>query len=323
MVRQGFFGEKQLERDLIESQYDLARIKSLLEWEPEGSVLPRLELPGSTSPALQSVVSVYHERVREDAETLMSQLSVLNSEIKQFDARLAAASFRVEKLSKLLTISEKWPRSLKKLYEDGMGRQYDWLVRESETITAEQDLRAEKQQVEEIKAAIQSSNKRKKQVVAVFRKDLLDKKSDIAIRIEKLTQELVKARRVNTLKNFTAPVFGRVQQLAAHTVEGVINEAEPVMVIVNYDCMLEVEAKILNKDLGFVYVGQQAEIKVKAFSYTQYRFLANGCYWHFAGLYGSQFGLLCPAARSPMRSANMGFLNFMMSLKLNLICSST
>lgn len=261
---------EQLERDSIESQYELARINALLKWEPEGTDLPRLILPDTTSPALQDVISVYHERVREDAETLRSQLTVLNSEIKQHNAKLAAASFRVEKLSKLLPISEKWARSLKKLYDDGMGSEYDWLVRESERITAEQDLREEKQHVEEIRAAIQSSNKRKQQAIAVFRKDLLDKKSNTTVLLEKLTQELVKARRVNTLKNITAPVSGRVQQLAAHTVGGVINEAEPVMVIVPDDCKLEVEAQILNKDVGFVHAGQQAEIKIEAFPYTQY-----------------------------------------------------
>ena len=42
------------------------------------------------------------------------------------------------------------------------------------------------------------------------------------------------------------------------------------MVIVPTDDPLEVEAFVENKDIGFVKVGQEAEIKIETFSYTKY-----------------------------------------------------
>ena len=41
------------------------------------------------------------------------------------------------------------------------------------------------------------------------------------------------------------------------------------------DDALEVEARLLNKDIGFVQPGQRAAVKVEAFPYTRYGYL-NG-----------------------------------------------
>ena len=68
----------------------------------------------------------------------------------------------------------------------------------------------------------------------------------------------------------TAPVGGTVQQLAVHTVGGVVTPAQPLMVIVPRDKVLEVEAMLPNKDIGFVNPGQDAEVKVETFPFTKY-----------------------------------------------------
>jgi len=67
-----------------------------------------------------------------------------------------------------------------------------------------------------------------------------------------------------------APVDGLVQQVAVHTVGGVVTPAQALMVVVPKDDALEVEAFVENKDIGFVRDGQEAEIKIETFSYTKY-----------------------------------------------------
>src|SRR5262245_35544969 len=68
----------------------------------------------------------------------------------------------------------------------------------------------------------------------------------------------------------TAPIAGVVQQLAVHTLGGVVTPAQSLLVIVPKAEPLEVEAWVENKDIGFVHVGQLAEIKVAAFPFTRY-----------------------------------------------------
>ena len=83
------------------------------------------------------------------------------------------------------------------------------------------------------------------------------------------SQELIKALQRRKLMKLAAPVDGSVQQLAVHTVGGVVTPAQTLMVIVPKDDPLEVEAFVENKDIGFVTAGREAEIKIKTFPYTK------------------------------------------------------
>jgi len=63
-----------------------------------------------------------------------------------------------------------------------------------------------------------------------------------------------------------APQSGVVHQLAVHTVGGVINQSEPIMLIVPVGDALVIEAKISPQDIDHVRVGQQAFVRFTAFS---------------------------------------------------------
>lgn len=75
---------------------------------------------------------------------------------------------------------------------------------------------------------------------------------------------------LNRLYTLKAPVDGTVQQLAVHTLGGVVPAAQPLMQIVPKDGPVEVEAFIENKDQGFIYPGQTAAVKIDTYEYTKY-----------------------------------------------------
>jgi hemolysin D len=71
----------------------------------------------------------------------------------------------------------------------------------------------------------------------------------------------------------TAPLDGTVQQLAIHTVGGVVTPAQALLVVVPEDHELEIEAMVQNRDVGFVHVGQPVEVRVETFTFTRYGLL--------------------------------------------------
>ena len=94
-------------------------------------------------------------------------------------------------------------------------------------------------------------------------------------------EELRKAERRRQYQELRAPVDGVVQQLAVSTVGGVVQPAQPLMVIVpcraaeangSGGCMsgVSVEVFLQNKDIGFVNVGQRVAVKLEAFNFTDY-----------------------------------------------------
>lgn len=89
-------------------------------------------------------------------------------------------------------------------------------------------------------------------------------------RVRSLSKEITKAGTRADQQHLAAPISGVVQQLAVHTVGGVVTPAQQLMVIAPEEGSLEVEAILENKDIGFVNENQEAEIKVDAFPFTRY-----------------------------------------------------
>ncbi|WP_064519647.1 HlyD family efflux transporter periplasmic adaptor subunit, partial [Buttiauxella gaviniae] len=88
-------------------------------------------------------------------------------------------------------------------------------------------------------------------------------------------QDVMRANAHKKLLQITAPVDGIVQQLAVHTVGGVVTAAQPLMVVVPEQNQVEIEAIVENKDIGFIHKGQKAAVKIEAFDYTKYGMMSG------------------------------------------------
>lgn len=89
-------------------------------------------------------------------------------------------------------------------------------------------------------------------------------------RAHSLSKEFAKAKTRASQQYLAAPIDGVVQQLAVHTVGGVVTPAQQLMVIAPNEDRLEIEAWVENKDIGFVSENQEVEIKVESFPFTRY-----------------------------------------------------
>jgi membrane fusion protein, hemolysin D len=113
----------------------------------------------------------------------------------------------------------------------------------------------------------------RERTAAEYRRTTFDALAKAEQKVASAAQEVVKAERRTKLQHLTAPVDGVVQQLAVHTVGGVVTPAQALAVLVPSDSHLEIEAMLSNRDIGFVHPGQKTEIKVDTFNFTRYGLL--------------------------------------------------
>jgi hemolysin D len=92
-------------------------------------------------------------------------------------------------------------------------------------------------------------------------------------RADELAQQEAGAAHKAAETELTAPIDGTVQQLAVHTVGGVVTPAQALLTVVPNDAPVLIEAMVENDDIGFVHAGQAVEVKVKTFPYTRYGLL--------------------------------------------------
>jgi len=73
----------------------------------------------------------------------------------------------------------------------------------------------------------------------------------------------------------TSPVNGLVKQIRTHTLGGVVAGGAPLMEIVPVGDKVLVEMRVKPADIGFLRVGQAAEIKLSAYEFTVYGSLSG------------------------------------------------
>jgi len=137
-------------------------------------------------------------------------------------------------------------------------------------VESQQDLLVQKSKAHESEAALAAVIEQRAQTVAEFQRTLSGELVEAQRKVGGLSEDLIKAQQKTKLQLLTAPVDGAVQQLAAHTIGGVVTPAQSLMVVVPADSYLEIEAMVSNRDIGFIHVDQEVEIKVDTFNFTRY-----------------------------------------------------
>ena len=106
--------------------------------------------------------------------------------------------------------------------------------------------------------------------VQAFLSEQADKLDAAERQIEADRQKLAKADAMVDHLTLAAPIDGRVQSSIITNVGQVVTSGQEVMRVVPQDSRLEIEAYVLNRDIGFVHIGQDAVVKVESFPFTRY-----------------------------------------------------
>jgi len=104
------------------------------------------------------------------------------------------------------------------------------------------------------------------QLVQDLKREVASELRDSQSKIGELVERKVAAEDQLRRIDIRAPQNGFVHQLAVHTIGGVVNPGEPIMLIVPQADSLVVEARIQPHDIDQVHAGQQVTLRFSAFS---------------------------------------------------------
>ena len=180
----------------------------------------------------------------------------LEGQFRQFRARLAHIDGNIARYATALPLATRHAEDYRVLAQQHDVAPHAWLEKEQARI----DLAGQLADARNQRAAL----------IAETRKEALDAQAEGRRLAAASTQDARRASEHGKLLRLLSPVDGTVQQLAVHTVGGVVPAAQPLMQIVPREDQVEVEAFMDNKDVGFVQEGQDAAVKIDAFDYTRY-----------------------------------------------------
>lgn len=175
---------------------------------------------------------------------------------RDYQAKLAQIEGEITRYSQALPLASQRAKDFAELAKTRDVSTHAWLEKEQARVDLEGQLANARNQ----KASLTAETRKVAQ-------DALNEANRISA---SNAQEVQKTVTKSDLLLLTSPVDGTVQQLSVHTVGGVVPAAQPLMQIVPKQATVEMEAFMENRDVGFVYVGQEAQVKIDAFEYTKY-----------------------------------------------------
>ena len=189
---------------------------------------------------------------------------------EQRSAAVAATAANVERLQTVVAIQTQRAEAFRALLDQQFVATLQFLEVEERRVDKVQELAIERSRLEQEHAALAEAVARHEVIDAEFRSARLAELASWEARAGSLAQELVKAVRRRSMQRLSSPADGVVQQLAVHTIGGVVAAGQQLMLIVPVEGGLEVEAWVDNKDAGFVRAGQPVALKIETFPFTRY-----------------------------------------------------
>jgi len=260
--------EADLDRQLKEQAHYQLEIKRLVAEqtgqpfgpEPEANINPQ---------NLQYQIELYRSRTAEQK----AKLAVAQQEVKQAQAALASAQATQQKLAVQYDIAITREEKVKDLLEHNALSYMQYLDTFEKRATAEQSLSAQVSEVDRLQHVLQQNLEALNKIVGEYERDVATKLVENRRQLQAIEEELRRAKEKNRRSTITSPIDGVVNQLSIHTIGGVVTPAQALLLIVPEGAQMEIEAWLANKDIGFVYAGQNAEIKVETFNFQKYGML--------------------------------------------------
>ena len=257
-----------IKSDLIAAQLDIARLRAALSDAEDPAV--NFQPPEGASPQLVAMTRQF--LIHQVAEH-RAKVAALDGQRAQKEVERSTTAATITKLESTIPVVQQRVDIRGALYNREFGSKLQYLETLQLLIEQQQDLGVQKSKLQESEAAVAAIIQTRAQTVAEFRRTLLDELNKAEAKASGLVQDVAKAEQRAKFQTLTAPVDGVVQQLAVHTVGGVVTPAQALLVLVPQESQLEIEAMISNRDIGFVRPGQDAEIKVDTFTFTRYGLL--------------------------------------------------
>jgi hemolysin D len=259
---------QRISQELTASSIDVARLGAQVKG------LDRDELSAPEFDAPEGASAEQIERARQMVVAAnAAQRAEAASLARERDGRKAdalAARRSTERIEGLLPMMRERYAARERLTERKISSRSELLELREQLVSMEKELEVLRANQSSSLAASESSDAKLAQLRAETRRRVLTELGEAEKRVAALQEELKKAEKRLSLDRLNAPTHGYVQQLAIHTPGGVVTPAQPLMVIVPADQRVEVEASVLNQDVGFVHEGQAVEVKIDALPFSKY-----------------------------------------------------
>ena len=223
-----------------------------------------------SSQALNAQVQAQYQARRQAYQDALSQEQ---QNLDKTRADLAVAQQIFSKLKQTVPIYAQSAEAFEKLQKEGFVGEVAASEKRRDWLEKSQDLKAQESTLASLQAAVAQVEKKLLGLRSSYKSQLENERLETQTLLAKSAQEFDKSTIRSGMLEIRSPTDGVVKDLSVTSKNAVVQAGALLMNIVPKNEFLQAEVLLANEDVGFITVGQQAQIKIAAFPFTKYGLL--------------------------------------------------
>jgi hemolysin D len=259
-----------VQREYWEAQADVLRMTA--QFDSKKVFVPPADMP--TDIAANQHIILQGRNAEQRAK-----MASLDADMNKRRADVEAIQTNVTQLKSSLPLIAQKYQMREELAKTGHIAQTTVIDSKLELINAEKELAVQGSRLKESTANYQAAVEQRLQALAEFKARTSTELVEATKKRDAAQQEYIKANQRWSQQTLKAPIDGVVQQLAVTTVGGVVTAAQPLLTVVPENTPLEIEAQVINRDVGHLRVGQRVINKIETYDFTRYGYIEGEVLW--------------------------------------------
>lgn len=238
--------------------------------EAEAARAETLEFPAELASLPPVLIENQRALFASRTAALDASLRAADDKVQRFAREAQGLRDRIASLEESVSVRAEQESATRQAAIDGYYSRLRYLAIKNELIEARGQLAARREELAAKEAQLAEARQQRQQIEKDYFADVFERLVQSRQQRDSLARELAQARAQQGDLIVAAPVDGIVQNVTVTSVGQAIDSNEAMMNIVPTGDTLIVEARVSNEDIGFIQLGQEAEIRVNTYDFVKF-----------------------------------------------------
>jgi len=203
-------------------------------------------------------------------DNLINQLAIQYQQIQQREQEIAELDSKIATMKISYSLANKELSVTRPLAKKNIVSKIELYKLERSVNELKGELGAIKLLSPKLKSSLQESILNRRETALAYRSEARAKLNELQNKLSRINESQVGAQDRVAKAQIVSPVIGTIKTIHINTLGGVVKPGETIVEIVPTEDMLMVEAKISPRDIGFIYPGLPAVVKITAYDFARY-----------------------------------------------------
>lgn len=216
------------------------------------------------------MVTEQQEEYSGRLDNLINQLAIQGQQIQQREQEITELESKIKTLDISLNLAKKELALTRPLAEKAIVSKIELYKLERSVNDLKGELDGVRLLTPQLKSALEEAILNRRETVLAYRSEVRAKLNELQNKLSRINESQISAQDRVTKALIVSPVVGTVKTIHINTLGGVVKPGQTIAEIVPTEDRLMVEAKIKPRDIGFIYPGLPAVVKITAYDFARY-----------------------------------------------------